>query len=417
MTDFKFDLQEKSISKIFDFLDESKKILILSTRPKTYQDKLKNKISSLEIPEIKFNDINSIQEYLSNKNNLDIITKKQNYDVIILDQILDFFYDPQIFLKIISDSLLDNGMIVGCVYNYSNIINRIMFLDGKIPENEFNKKYFLSLEDLLFSLSHSNLKITKLDRVEFEVTLSNQKELKNFILPIKLINSINNDPESQSFFYIFSAIQNFNLNPNIRKSIFNFSKNLVTEKLNDILNSSDLKNEKEIQYLKQTNREQYQKIKFNKIKKKSFNSNDEKEEKSLNDTNDYQNHLGKEKNSHINDTIQDKDQYIADIIQDKDAYLEEMKSVVQDKDDYIAEVIQDKDDYIAEMKSVVQDKDDYIAEVIQDKDDYIAEVIQDKDSHISQIIQDKDAHINNIKNSLPFKMCKILDKLTGKTRK
>ena len=403
MTDFKFDLQEKSISKIFDFLDESKKILILSTRPKTYQDKLKNKISSLEIPEIKFNDINSIQEYLSNKNNLDIITKKQNYDVIILDQILDFFYDPQIFLKIISDSLLDNGMIVGCVYNYSNIINRIMFLDGKIPENEFNKKYFLSLEDLLFSLSHSNLKITKLDRVEFEVTLSNQKELKNFILPIKLINSINNDPESQSFFYIFSAIQNFNLNPNIRKSIFNFSKNLVTEKLNDILNSSDLKNEKEIQYLKQTNREQYQKIKFNKIKKKSFNSNDEKEEKSLNDTNDYQNHLGKEKNSHINDTIQDKDQYIADII--------------QDKDQYIADIIQDKDAYLEEMKSVVQDKDDYIAEVIQDKDDYIAEVIQDKDSHISQIIQDKDAHINNIKNSLPFKMCKILDKLTGKTRK
>ena len=406
MTNFKFDLQEKSISKIFDFLDESKKILILSTRPKTYQDKLKNKISSLEIPEIKFNDINSIQEYLSNKNNLDIITKKQNYDMIILDQILDFFYDPQIFLKIISDSLLDNGMIVGCVYNYSNIINRIMFLDGKIPENEFNKKYFLSLEDLLFSLSHSNLKITKLDRVEFEVTLSNQKELKNFILPIKLINSINNDPESQSFFYIFSAIQNFNLNPNIRKSIFNFSKNLVTEKLNDILNSSDLKNEKEIQYLKQTNREQYQKIRFNKIKIKSFNSNDEKEEKSLNDTNDYQNHLGKEKNSHINDTIQDKDQYIADVI--------------QDKDQYIADIIQDKDAYIEEIKSVVQDKDQYIANIIQDKDAYLEEiksVVQDKDDYIADVIRDKDIHINNIKNSLPFKMCKILDKLTGKTRK
>ena len=391
MTNFKFDLQEKSISKIFDFLDESKKILILTTRPKIYQDKLKNKISSLEIPEIKFNDIHLIQEYLSNKNNLDIITKKQNYDIIILDQILDFFYDPQIFLKIISDSLLDNGMIVGCVYNYSNIINRIMFLDGKIPKNEFNEKYFLSLEDLLFSLSHSNLKITKLDRVKFEVTLSNQKELKNFILPIKLINSINNDPESQSFFYIFSAIQNFNLNPNIRKSTFNFSKNLVTEKLNNILNSSDLENKREIQYLKKTNREQYQKIKFNKIKKKSFNNN-EKEETSLNDTSDYQNYLGKEKNSHINDAIQDKDGYIADIIQDKDAY-------------------------IANITQTIHEKDAYIADIIQDKDNYIAQVIKDKDSHISQIIQDKDAHINNIKNSLPFKMCKILDKLTGKTRK
>ena len=123
MTDFKFDLQEKSISKIFDFLDESKKILILSTRPKTYQDKLKNKISSLEIPEINFDTIGSIPIYLSNKNNLDLITKKQNYDIIVLDQILDFFYDSELFLNTISKFLLPNGIIIGSVYNFSNIIN------------------------------------------------------------------------------------------------------------------------------------------------------------------------------------------------------------------------------------------------------------------------------------------------------
>ena len=102
MTDFQFNLQEKSISKIFDFLDESKKILILTTTPKRYENELKNKIPSLEIPELIYNDMNSVQEYLCNKKNLDIITKKQNYDIIILDQILEFFHDPEIFLKIIS---------------------------------------------------------------------------------------------------------------------------------------------------------------------------------------------------------------------------------------------------------------------------------------------------------------------------
>ena len=402
MTNFEFKLQEKSISKIFNFLDESKKILILTTRPKIYQDKLTNSISSIEIPEIKFHNINSIQEYLSNKNNLDIITKKQNYDIIILDQILDFFYEPKIFLKIISDSLLDNGQIIGCVYNYSNIINRILFLDGKIPKNEFNEKYFLTLEDLLFSLSNSNLKITKLDRVKFEVTLSNQKELKNFILPVKLINSINNDPESQSFFYIFSTIQNFNLNSNIRKSIFNFSKNLVTEELNNILNSSDLKNEKEIQYLKQTNREQYQIIKYNKIGNTSLNNN------------------RKEKDVYIADTIKDKDQYIAEITQEmraKDAYIAD---TIKDKDQYIADITQEihaKDAYIDD---IIQDKDAYIEEikaVIQDKDAYIADIIQDKDAYIADIIEDKDAEINSLEQSLPLKLCRILDKLIGKTTK
>ena len=52
--------------------------------------------------------------------------------------------------------------------------------------------------------------------------------LKNFILPVGLINSINDDPESQSFYYIFSAIPHTNLTSRSRKSIYQFLKS-VTE--------------------------------------------------------------------------------------------------------------------------------------------------------------------------------------------
>jgi hypothetical protein len=392
MNDLEFNLQEKSTSKIFEFFDESKKILILTTQPKKYENELKKNQLLIEIPEIKFDDINCIHAYLSNKDNIDIITKKQNYDIIVLDQILEFFYDSKIFLKIISKFLSPNGMIVGCIYNFLNIINRIKFLDGKIPKNEFNSKYSLSLEDLLLSLSNSNLKITKLDRIEYEITLSNQKELKNFILPAGLINSINNDPESQSFYYIFSAIPYTNLISHSRKSIYSFSKNLVTEKLNTDFNEINLKYEKEIKYYKQTNREQYQTIKYQKITNSFKNDNTEKisqdlddnTEKISQDLDDYQKNVLKQKNDYIADIIQDKDAYIADIIQDKDAYIEEIKSVVQDKDAYIADIIQDKDAYIEEIKAVVQDKDDYT---------------------------------DSLEQSIPFKLCRILDKLTGKTRK
>ena len=54
MNDLEFNLQEKSISKIFEFFDETKKILILTTHPKKYEDKLKKMQLSFNIPEIKF---------------------------------------------------------------------------------------------------------------------------------------------------------------------------------------------------------------------------------------------------------------------------------------------------------------------------------------------------------------------------
>jgi hypothetical protein len=366
MNNLEFNLEKKSISKIIEFFDESKKILILTTQPKKYENELKKNQLLIEIPEIKFDDINCIHAYLSNKDNIDIITKKQNYDIIVLDQILEFFYDSKIFLKIISKFLSPNGMIVGCIYNFSNIINRIKFLDGTIPKNEFNSKSYLSLDDLLFSLSNSNLKIKKLDRIQHKVTLSNQNELKNFILPITLINSINHDPESQSFYYIFTAFPDSNLTPNSRKSIFEFSKNLVTEKLNNIINETDMNHQKLIKYLKQTNREQYQTIKYQKSGNSYQSDHTEKISEVQSDHTEkiskdqgYAEHLLKEKNDYIADIIQGKDAYIADIIQDKDAYLEEIKAVVQDKD----------------------------------------------------------AYTDLLEQSIPFKLCRILDKLTGKTRK
>jgi hypothetical protein len=375
-----FKLEKESLSKIIEFFDQTKKILVLTAQPEKYENLSNKNELSLEIPEIKFNGIECIPTYLSNENNLDILTKKQNYDIIVLDQILEFFDNPIIFLNNISKFLSTNGVIVGCVYNFSNIINRIKFLDGEIPENKCNSKYSVfSLENLLFFLSNSNLKITKLDRIQNEVTLSNQNELKNYVLPIELINSINNDPESQTFFYIFSAVSNSNITPQSRKLISEFSKNLVTEKLNDIFNQIKLEHEKEIIYLKQNNQEQYDLIKH---LKQGLSDKDEFYEKTINGIN------------------KDKDAYAEQIIKDKDAYAEQIN---KDKDAY--------------AEQINKDKDAYAEQIIKDKDAYAEQIIKDKDAYAEQIIKDRDEIINSLQQSLAFKIIRNLDKLRGKTVK
>ena len=111
-----FKLEKESLSKIIEFFDQTKKILVLTAQPEKYENLSNKNELSLEIPEIKFNGIECIPTYLSNENNLDILTKKQNYDIIVLDQILEFFDNPIIFLNNISKFLSTNGVIVGCVY-------------------------------------------------------------------------------------------------------------------------------------------------------------------------------------------------------------------------------------------------------------------------------------------------------------
>ncbi len=297
MTDtFEFELEQKSTSKIFEFFDQTKKILILTGDPTKYLQLSKNNEFSLEIPISIHSNIESIDAYLSNENNLETITKKQNYDIIVLDQILEFLSDPSMFLKNMSKFLSSNGIIVGCINNFSNIINRIKSLDGELDKEKLSSTTILSLEDILLSLSNSNLKMTQLDRIEKQITISNQIELKNYALSSELLNSINNDPESQTFFYVFSAILGATVNSQTRKFISKFSKNLVTEKLNDIFNQIKLEHEKQIIYLKQSNQEQYDLIK------------------------------------HLKQGISDKDSHMEQIIKDKDTYAEQ---IIKDKDEII----------------------------------------------------------------------------------
>jgi hypothetical protein len=319
-----FDLQKKSMLKIIEFFDKTKKILILTNNPIKYQN-ISSKIEfSLEIPKLVFSDIGSSHDYLLDKNNLDIITRKQNYDVIVLDQILEFLPDTAIFLKNISEFLSSSGIIVGCIYNFSNIINRIKFIDGEFNEIKSHSPNFpfFSLENILFLLSNSNLKITRLDRIEKEITISNQTKLKNYVLPQELIDSIKNDPESQTFFYVFSAIPNSNVNPKTRKLVSEFSKNLVTEKLSEIFNQIKVDHEKKIIYLTQSNHELYDMIKH---LKQGLSDKDAYAEQIIKDKDNFYNNV-------IDDINKDKDAYAEQIIKDKDAYAEQ---IIRDKDEII----------------------------------------------------------------------------------
>ena len=293
---FEFELEQKSTLKIIEFFDQTKKILILTADPTKYHRLSNNNEFSLEIPILIHANIKSIDAYLSNENNIETITKKQNYDIIVLDQILEFLSNPSMFLKNISGFLSSNGIIVGCINNFLNIINRIKFLDGELDKEKLSSTTIFSLKDILLYLSNSNLKMTKLDRIEKQITISNQIKLKNHVLPSELLNSINNDSESQTFFYVFSAILGATVNSQTRKFISEFSKNLVTEKLNDIFNQMKFEHEKQITYLKQNNQEQYDLIK------------------------------------HLKQGLFDKDTNMEQIIKDKDAYAEQ---IIRDKDEII----------------------------------------------------------------------------------
>jgi hypothetical protein len=83
---FKLDLEKKSLSKIIEFFDQTKKILILTNDPKKYQDILNKNEFQLEIPKLMFdNNTKSIKTTFFDEDNLNKILKIYDYEIIVLD--------------------------------------------------------------------------------------------------------------------------------------------------------------------------------------------------------------------------------------------------------------------------------------------------------------------------------------------
>ena len=135
------------------------------------------------------------------------------------------------------------------------------------------------------TLSESDSSIGKIVRVEEQINLKTKLDLNTFTFTEELIEALTSDSESNTFYYVFTIKNKLIVNPNTRRWISKFSKNLVTEGFKHVITEYKLKFEKHINYLKQTNREQYTSM----ISINQFNNIT-----SENDVNDKNNSLKKE---------------------------------------------------------------------------------------------------------------------------
>jgi len=328
----KSELYEKSLLKQLKLLEHSTNVLVISSHVDIQKNLDGANISKDNVFVLKHN--SDYKLHVLDENNIDSLNLEK-FQFIILDDVLEYLINPKSFLIHISKFLESDGVIVGSISNFTNIINKIHVLDGDFNNVllDIEKKFHhYSLDNFLLLLSDSNFSITHLTRIKIDITNSNQTNLKNYIIPTEIFDAITNDPESSTSTYVFSIKPDSIIKSSIRRWILEFSKNQVMEKMDSILNDIRIIYEKKIDYHVQTNREQYAIVK------------------------------------HLEQGIAETTEHYEKIIK----------------------------------------------QIIKDKDTYIEQIIKDKDTYIEQIIKDKDIQLQEIKQSIVFKLLRILDKLKGK---
>ena len=187
--------------------------------------------------------------------------ENKKFQIILLDNTIDYVPNPVKFIKEINRFLAPDGSLICRAYNIFNLINRIRFLNGdaQFINSVFKNRnlVFSSLDSILLTLSEAESSITKLLRVEKEISLKSKLELNTFTLTEELLKTVNTDSESKTFYYVFATSNTPTVSLNTRKWSSSFSKYLVTEGFKEVLTDYKLSYEKHINYLKQTNREQY----------------------------------------------------------------------------------------------------------------------------------------------------------------
>jgi hypothetical protein len=90
-----------------------------------------------------------------------------------------------------------------------------------------------TLDIILIMLESTRFSINKLIRIKKNIDFSNLV-LKQYSIPKELIESILRDPESTCTDYVFTATVKSNI-PTTREHLKEFSKNMVTDRLGEIL--------------------------------------------------------------------------------------------------------------------------------------------------------------------------------------
>jgi len=164
----------------------------------------------------------------------------EKFDVILLGDILVRIKNPEQLLKKLKGFLLKNGYIVCSIPNIAHVIIRIKLLNGEFGCNskglfdDSNLRFF-TLDTILSMLVISGYSINKLYRVKEDINLEHNADLKHYTVPKELLESIMKDPEATTSQYVFSAIPTLDNNLATKELLREFSKDITTERLGELL--------------------------------------------------------------------------------------------------------------------------------------------------------------------------------------
>ena len=175
---------------------------------------------------------------LEDENNpLEDLVGSEKFDVIVLGDFLQCIKHPVVFLKKLKDYLNTNGYLVLSITNIGHAYNRIKLLNGEFVYTEddlVNENFlrFFTFETILHLVSDTNYSITKLYREKEDLDLVHRKDLKYYTIPLELVKSIKNDPESLVSKYVFS-ISPASTDSSKIDYLKEFPKSLTTERLKE----------------------------------------------------------------------------------------------------------------------------------------------------------------------------------------
>ena len=423
MADFDYDLRQQSIDFQIDLINNQSSVLIISPNHDQFTKKLKDKECTVEIAQINTDEKNTRTFDFKNIEN-------KKFQIILLDNTIDYVPNPVKFIKEINRFLAPDGSLICRAYNIFNLINRIRFLNGdaQFINSVFKNRNlaFSSLDSILLTLSEAESSITKLLRVEKEISLKSKLDLNTFTLTDELLNSVTTDSESKTFYYVFSVSNTPTVSLNTRKWSSSFSKYLVTEGFKEVLTDYKLGYEKHINYLKQTNREQYALMlsihgtdSSEKIRNKNSTKHSEDDKKFqkelevdvLEDGKKFLQRSLKEKDKYVESAIKEAKEHLETALTEKDGYLE---SALKDKDQFLESALKEKDNYLG---AAIKEEREYLKTALKEKDEYLGAALKDKDEYLENALREKDKVISDMENSFAFRTMRKLDKLLGRKHK
>jgi len=398
MNNFDSELREQSVTSQIDIVSNQSSVLVVTKNHELFTKKLAAKECTIEIAETK-NDSN--RELMFEFENF----KNKKFQTILLDDTINHISNPIKFIKQITAFLTPNGFLLCTADNLFNFINRLRFINGdsqiinSVLKNNRNLE-FSSLDNILLTLAESDSSIGKIIRVKEEVNLKSKPELNNFTFTQELLDALTSDSESSTFYYVFTITNKPAGNKNTRRWVSKFSKNIVTEGFKQILYNQKLKYEKHINYLKQTNREQYASM-ISSTSDSSTLDNATVDNAVKNMMNIHQRMKG-------NQNVP-----IEKLSKDTKKFKEELeKDLLEDSKKFLKKSLADKDEY---LEGQLKNKDEYLEGQLKEKDEYLANILRDTEEYLQNALKDKDEVIQAMQNSFAFRMLAKLDKLLGKT--